>query len=53
MKIKRKAKKLKDKAIASLKRGLEAFNNHDEDGRTETVLLMLRRRPLDPQTTAV
>lgn len=42
MKLKREAKTLKAKAIASLKRGLEAFNNHDDDGRPETVLLMLQ-----------
>ncbi|QEO27252.1 hypothetical protein [Xanthomonas translucens] len=42
MKLKREAKTLKAKAIASLKRGLEAFNNHDDDGRSETVLLMLQ-----------
>src|SRR5690606_17402493 len=42
VKLKREAKTLKAKAIASLKRGLEAFNNHDDDGRPETVLLMLQ-----------
>lgn len=42
MKLKRDARTLKAKAIASLKRGLEAFNNHDDDGRPETVLLMLQ-----------
>lgn len=42
MKLKREARTLKAKAIASLKRGLEAFNNHDDDGRPETVLLMLQ-----------
>lgn len=42
MKLKREAKTLKAKSIASLKRGLEAFNNHDDDGRPETVLLMLQ-----------
>lgn len=42
MKLKREAKTLKARAIASLKRGLEAFNNHDDDGRPETVLLMLQ-----------
>ncbi|MEJ2794635.1 hypothetical protein WAE56_14585 [Iodobacter sp. LRB] len=42
MKLKREAKTLKAKAIASLKRGLEAFNNHDDEGRPETVLLMLQ-----------
>ena len=31
MKLKREAKTLKAKAIASLKRGLEAFNNHDDE----------------------
>lgn len=42
MKLKREAKTLKAKAVASLKRGFEAFNNHDDDGRPETVLLMLQ-----------
>lgn len=42
MKLKREAKTLKAKSIASLKRGLEAFNNHDDDGRPESVLLMLQ-----------
>ncbi|MBJ9673388.1 hypothetical protein [Burkholderia gladioli] len=39
MKLKRDARTLKSKAIASLRRGLEAFNSHDEQGRTESVLL--------------
>jgi len=42
MKLKRDAKTLKAKAIASLKRALEAFNNHDDDGRPETVLLLMQ-----------
>lgn len=42
MKLKREAKTLKARAFTSLKRGLEAFNNHDDDGRPETVLLMLQ-----------
>ncbi|APP02136.1 hypothetical protein TB9_18280 [Xanthomonas perforans] len=42
MKLKRDARTLKAKAIASLKRGLEAFNNHDDNGRTEAVLLMFQ-----------
>jgi len=42
MKLKREAKTLKVKAIASLKRGLEAFNSHADDGRVEAVLLMLQ-----------
>lgn len=42
MNLKREAKTLKSKSIASLKRGLEAFNNHDDDGRPEAVLLMLQ-----------
>lgn len=42
VKLKREAKTLKAKSIASLKRGLEAFNNHDDDGRPESVLLMLQ-----------
>lgn len=39
MKLKREAKTLKNKAIASLLRGLEVFNGHDDLGRTESVLL--------------
>lgn len=42
MRLKRDAKTLKQKAIASLKRGLVAFNSHDDDGRPETVLLLLQ-----------
>ncbi|QOW18621.1 hypothetical protein INQ41_07840 [Lysobacter ciconiae] len=42
MKLKREAKTLKANAIASLKRGLEAFNSHNDDGRSEAVLLMLQ-----------
>jgi hypothetical protein len=42
MKLKREAKTLKAKATASLKRALEVFNNHDDDGRPETVLLLLQ-----------
>lgn len=42
MKLKREARTLKAKAIASLKRALEAFNNHDDDGRPEIVLLLLQ-----------
>jgi hypothetical protein len=33
------AKTLKNNAIASLRRGLEVFNGHDDHGRTESVLL--------------
>ncbi|MBE1236409.1 hypothetical protein IHV25_01910 [Phaeovibrio sulfidiphilus] len=42
MKLKREAKTLKIKSIASLKRGLEAFNSHHDDGRPEAVLIMLQ-----------
>ncbi|WP_077044117.1 hypothetical protein [Pseudomonas sp. KK4] len=42
MKLKREAKTLKNKAIASLRRGLEVFNGHDDHGRTESVLLHLQ-----------
>jgi len=42
MKLKRDARTLKLKAIASLRRGLEVFNSHDEQGRTESVLLHLQ-----------
>lgn len=42
MKLKREARTLKAKAIASLRRGLEAFNSHDDQGRQESVLLFLQ-----------
>ncbi|EKT4531419.1 hypothetical protein QEM33_004037 [Pseudomonas putida] len=42
MKLKREARTLKSKAIASLRRGLEVFNGHDDHGRTESVLLHLQ-----------
>ena len=42
MKLKRAARTLKSKAIASLRRGLEVFNGHDDQGRTESVLLHLQ-----------
>ncbi|CAN7383955.1 MULTISPECIES: hypothetical protein [Pseudomonas] len=42
MKLKREARTLKSKAIASLRRGLEVFNGHDDHGRTEAVLLHLQ-----------
>ncbi|WP_428852067.1 hypothetical protein [Imbroritus primus] len=42
MKLKRDARTLKLKAIASLRRGLEVFNGYDEQGRTESVLLHLQ-----------
>lgn len=42
MKLKREARTLKNKAIASLRRGLEVFNGHDDQGRTESVLLHLQ-----------
>jgi hypothetical protein len=42
MKLKRDAKTLKVRAISSLRRCLEAFNSHEDDGRVETVLLLLQ-----------
>ena len=42
MKLKRDARTLKAKSMASLKRALEAFNNHDDEGRPEMVLLLLQ-----------
>ncbi|TKR30272.1 hypothetical protein FCE95_09040 [Luteimonas gilva] len=42
MKLRREARTLKAKSLASLKRGLEAFNSHDDDGRPESVLLLLQ-----------
>lgn len=42
MKLKREARTLKAKAIASLRRGLEIFNSHDDHGRPEAVLLFLQ-----------
>lgn len=42
MKLKREARTLKSKGIASLRRGLEVFNSHDDQGRTESVLLHMQ-----------
>ncbi|MBT9569416.1 MAG: hypothetical protein IV085_14095 [Thiobacillus sp.] len=42
MKLKREARTLKAKAIASLRRGLETFNSHNDEGRPESVLLFLQ-----------
>lgn len=42
MKLKRDARTLKAKSMASLKRALEAFNNHHDEGRPEMVLLLLQ-----------
>lgn len=42
MKLKREARTLKGKSLASLRRGLEAFNSHDDQGRPEAVLLYLQ-----------
>lgn len=42
MKLKREARTLKAKAIASLRRGLDAFNSHDDQGRPESVLLFFQ-----------
>jgi HEPN domain-containing protein len=38
-KLKRDARILKRKALASLRLGLSAFNSHEESGRTTAVLL--------------
>lgn len=42
MRLKRDARTLKLKAIASLRRGLEVFNGHDDQGRIESVPLYLQ-----------
>lgn len=42
MKLKREARTLKSKAMASLRRGMEVFNSHDDQGRHESVLLHLQ-----------
>ena len=42
MKLFREARTLKAKSIASLRRGLSAFNSYDEDGRSTAVLLHLQ-----------
>jgi hypothetical protein len=42
MKLFREARTLKAKSIASLRRGLSAFNSYEEDGRTTAVLLHLQ-----------
>lgn len=42
VKLRREAFKLKGKAIASLRRGVRAFNDFDDEGRTSTVLLHLQ-----------
>lgn len=42
MKLKREARTLKSKSMASLRRGMEVFNGHDEQGRPESVLLHLQ-----------
>lgn len=42
MKLKREARTLKSKAMASLRRGMEVFNSHDDLGRHESVLLHLQ-----------
>jgi hypothetical protein len=39
MKLRRDAKSLKGKALASLRRGLASFNSFEEDGRATSVLL--------------
>ena len=41
-KVRRDARVLKDKALASLRRALDAFNSHIDDGRTTAVLLHLQ-----------
>jgi uncharacterized protein YjiS (DUF1127 family) len=42
MKLVREARTLKSKSLASLRRGLSAFNSYEEDGRTTSVLLHLQ-----------
>jgi hypothetical protein len=42
MKLRRDAKTLKAKSLASLRRGVTAFNSYEEDGRVTTVLLHLQ-----------
>lgn len=42
MKLRREAGGLKNKAVASLRRAVRAFNDHDDDGRITTVLLHLQ-----------
>ena len=42
MKLRRETRTLRAKALASLRRGLTAFNSFDEDGRVTTVLLHLQ-----------
>ena len=42
MKLRREAKTLLGKAIASLRRGLSAFNSFDDDGRQTAVHLHLQ-----------
>jgi len=39
MKLRRQAGALKLKAVASLRRGVRAFNDYEEEGRSSTVLL--------------
>lgn len=39
MKLRREARTLKQKALSSLRRGIVAFNDYDDDGRVTTVLL--------------
>jgi hypothetical protein len=42
MKLRREARKLKAKALCSLRRAVTAFNAWDEDGRVTAVLLHLQ-----------
>ena len=42
MKLKRDARTLKASAMSSLRRGMEVFNSHDDQGRLESVLLHLQ-----------
>ncbi|WP_198385673.1 hypothetical protein [Burkholderia ubonensis] len=42
MKLKREARTLKSKALASLRRAMEVFNGYDESGRVDSVLLHLQ-----------
>ena len=42
MRLKRETRRLKGKAVASLRRATAAFNGLDDDGREATVLLFLQ-----------
>jgi hypothetical protein len=42
VKLRREARILKDKAVASLRHGTAAFNSYDDEGRVSTILLHLQ-----------